>query len=153
MTSSSALAADREFFQSLLTGNVRELETLLADDFMLIDVMQGSEVPRSAFMDLLAGCQLQFEPIVPSGLKVRLTETLPSSPVPRRCESDSMAVPWQYRGCAQPLHARLRLASRGAGDSPRPKALRSPGVERKMLLAGGRATAGGWCDSYRSFRR
>jgi predicted DNA-binding protein YlxM (UPF0122 family) len=72
MTSSNALAADQEFFQSLLSGNVREVETLLADDFMLIDVMQGSEVPRSAFLDLLAGGQLQFESIVPSGLKVRL---------------------------------------------------------------------------------
>jgi hypothetical protein len=72
VTSSSALAADQEFFQSLLTGNVRELETLLAADFMLIDVMQGNEVPRSAFMDLLAGGQFQFESIVPSGLKVRL---------------------------------------------------------------------------------
>ncbi len=40
---SGALAADREFFKALTDGNRDGLNRLLADDFILIDVMRGQE--------------------------------------------------------------------------------------------------------------
>jgi hypothetical protein len=45
------LVAERQFFSSLIGGDVAALERILGDDFLLIDVMTGSEIPKS---DLLA---------------------------------------------------------------------------------------------------
>jgi hypothetical protein len=39
------LAAERVFFTGLMEADLAALESVLADDFMLIDVMQGAEVP------------------------------------------------------------------------------------------------------------
>jgi hypothetical protein len=50
---SGALAADREFFRALTDGNADALDGLLADDFILIDVMSGAEVPKTALLDLV----------------------------------------------------------------------------------------------------
>ena len=56
-------AADREFFRSLLNRDVAALEGSLTPDFLLIDVMTGSRVPRDALLDLVGSGQLVFESI------------------------------------------------------------------------------------------
>ena len=65
------LAAERRFFDALVRGDVRALEEILADDFLLIDVMSGSEVPRAAMLDVLGSGQLKFHSIEPAEARVR----------------------------------------------------------------------------------
>jgi hypothetical protein len=68
---SGALAADREFFKAVTDGNRDELNWLLADDFILIDVMRGEEVPKTAIVELVGSGQLKFESITPAAEHVR----------------------------------------------------------------------------------
>jgi len=65
------LAAERRFFAALVQGNLEDLEEVLADDFLLIDVMSGSEVPRAAMLDVLRSGQLRFHSIEPAEARVR----------------------------------------------------------------------------------
>lgn len=55
--------AEREFFDALLAGNGPGLDVVLADDFQLIDVMTGSEVPRAVLIDLVGSRQLRFDTV------------------------------------------------------------------------------------------
>jgi ketosteroid isomerase-like protein len=64
-------AADTEFFRLLATGDAAGLAALLTHDFMLIDVFQGAEIPRSALLELIASGQLRFEPVIPRDVQVR----------------------------------------------------------------------------------
>lgn len=66
------LAAERRFFTALTEGNLEDLEQVLADDFLLIDVMSGSEIPRFALLEVLRSGQLRFEAIEPVEARVRL---------------------------------------------------------------------------------
>jgi ketosteroid isomerase-like protein len=66
------LNADRQFFAALLAGDASALDRLLADDFMIIDVMSGSEHPKAAFIEAIEQRQVQFEAITPSEVRVRL---------------------------------------------------------------------------------
>ena len=68
---SGALAADREFFKALADGNGEALNRLLADDFILIDVMRGAEVPKTALVELVGSGQLKFESITPADVHGR----------------------------------------------------------------------------------
>jgi ketosteroid isomerase-like protein len=63
---SDPVAADRQFFAALIAADTAALERLLAEDFMLIDVMTGSEVPRAALLDVVGSGQLAFEAIDPA---------------------------------------------------------------------------------------
>lgn len=69
-----ARAADTEFFRLLATGDAAGLAALLTHDFMLIDVFQGAEIPRSALLELIASGQLRFEPVTPRDVRVRYVE-------------------------------------------------------------------------------
>jgi ketosteroid isomerase-like protein len=57
------LAAEDRFFTSLLDADREALDGVLADDFMLIDVMTGSEIPRAVLLDLVGSRQLVFESV------------------------------------------------------------------------------------------
>jgi ketosteroid isomerase-like protein len=65
------VATDREFFASLIGRDMAALERILAADFLLIDVVTGSEVPRDVFLDLVGSGQLGFDAIDPAGTRVR----------------------------------------------------------------------------------
>ena len=67
--------ADRQFFTSLLEANVEALERLLADDFILIDVMSGSEITKSSLLAVIESGQLKFEAIEPVDSLVRWYQT------------------------------------------------------------------------------
>jgi hypothetical protein len=47
------LSAERSFFSSLTAGDVSVLDALLADDFLLIDVLRRSEVFKPALLSAL----------------------------------------------------------------------------------------------------
>ncbi len=65
------LSADDRFFAALLGVNRDALDQLLAPDFLLIDVMTGSEIPRAPFLDLVGSGQLVFDAIDPADRRVR----------------------------------------------------------------------------------
>ena len=44
------LAADKRFFDALVVGDAQALDHILTDDFILIDVMSGSEITKPAFL-------------------------------------------------------------------------------------------------------
>src|SRR5262245_47129613 len=66
------LAAEREFFTALVEARPEVLDRVLADDFLLIDVMRGSEVTKPSLLEALGSGQLRFELIEPSEQRVRL---------------------------------------------------------------------------------
>jgi ketosteroid isomerase-like protein len=65
-----ALAEDR-FFAALLAADGTALEGLLTPDFLIIDVMTGSEAPGAAMVSLLGSGQLRFDAIERLGSRVR----------------------------------------------------------------------------------
>jgi ketosteroid isomerase-like protein len=68
---SSALPAERQFFASLIRSDVQTLDSILAEDFLLIDVMTGSEITKSALLAVLGSGQLKFETIDPFEQRIR----------------------------------------------------------------------------------
>ena len=68
----NALAADRQFFTALLAGDAQALDHLLVDDFILVDVMSGSEITKPAFLAAIGSGQIKFEAIEPADNRVRL---------------------------------------------------------------------------------
>jgi ketosteroid isomerase-like protein len=71
-TKSHILAAERTFFTALLTADRAALERLLADDFLLVDVMRGAENSKAALLDAVGGGMVRFESIEPAEARVRL---------------------------------------------------------------------------------
>jgi hypothetical protein len=69
---STVLETDREFFDALLAPSCEVLDRLLTDDFLLIDVVTGSEVSKPAMLDLMASSQLSFDSIEPDDRRVRI---------------------------------------------------------------------------------
>ncbi|MBZ5658740.1 MAG: nuclear transport factor 2 family protein [Acidobacteriia bacterium] len=69
------LAAEQQFFRSLIGGDVGALDRILGDDFLLIDVMTGSEVKKPDLLAVLGSGQLKFEAIQPVESQVRLYGT------------------------------------------------------------------------------
>ncbi len=65
------LAIEDRFFDALLRGDGRALDALLTPDFLLIDVMTGSEVPGPALVDLVGSGQLRFETVDRPEARVR----------------------------------------------------------------------------------
>jgi ketosteroid isomerase-like protein len=54
MTDEPVLAAERAFFAALLAGEAAVLDGLLADDFVIVDVMAGQAVSRQDFLGAIA---------------------------------------------------------------------------------------------------
>jgi ketosteroid isomerase-like protein len=63
--------AERSFFEALMRGDTARLEEVLTDDFLLIDVMSGTEVDRAALCALVGSGDLKFESIEPEGARDR----------------------------------------------------------------------------------
>ncbi len=57
------LQADSDFFEALLAGDIPGLETLLAEDFLIVDVASGSVHRRGAFLLAIAGGAVIFRVI------------------------------------------------------------------------------------------
>jgi len=69
------LAADKRFFNALIAGDAQALDRILTDDFILIDVMSGSEITKPAFLAATGSGQVKFEAIEPADNRVRLYQT------------------------------------------------------------------------------
>jgi ketosteroid isomerase-like protein len=65
------LAAEDRFFRALLRGDAAGLTGVLTPDFLLIDVMTGSEVPGPVLVDLVGSGQLRFESVDRIDARVR----------------------------------------------------------------------------------
>jgi ketosteroid isomerase-like protein len=70
-TKQDPIAVDRQFFVWLTEANVRAVDRLLMDDFLLIDVMRGGEVPKAALLAAMQSGDLKFESIEPADVRVR----------------------------------------------------------------------------------
>jgi hypothetical protein len=66
------LAAEQQFFSSLISGDVGALDRIIGDDFLLIDVLTGSEVRKPDLLAVLGSGQLKFEAIQPVESQVRV---------------------------------------------------------------------------------
>lgn len=64
-------SAEDRFFGALLEADGAALDALLTPDFVLVDVMTGSEIPGSVLRELVAGGQLVFESIERVDSRVR----------------------------------------------------------------------------------
>jgi ketosteroid isomerase-like protein len=69
------LAAEERFFRALLEGDGAALSRVLTPDFLLIDVMTGSEIPAPLLVDLVGSRQLRFESVERLDARVRLYES------------------------------------------------------------------------------
>jgi ketosteroid isomerase-like protein len=74
-STSDALAADRQFFRALIDGDRQALDRILSDDFILIDVMSGSEITKPAFLEAIDLGQVSFEAIESANSRVRHYQT------------------------------------------------------------------------------
>ena len=63
MKKPSAAAAEQTFFTALVEADEATLGELLADDFLLVDVMTGSEVSKAALLEVVGGKELRFKRI------------------------------------------------------------------------------------------
>ena len=68
------LDTDLQFFAALIKADVPVLERLLTADFILIDVMSGSEISKPAFLGFVGSGQIKFESITPAENRVRIHE-------------------------------------------------------------------------------
>jgi ketosteroid isomerase-like protein len=60
--SSAELAEDR-FFAALLAGDVASLDTVIADDFLIVDISSGTVADRASFIAALEDGALEFDRI------------------------------------------------------------------------------------------
>lgn len=56
----AVLDAEAAFFAALQAADAAELDALLADDFVLVDVMGGQAIPRDVLIGLIAARELEF---------------------------------------------------------------------------------------------
>jgi ketosteroid isomerase-like protein len=68
---SDPLAAERLFFGALVAADLEALDRVLADDFVLIDVMRGDEIAKAVLVAVLGSGQLRFAAIEPVESRVR----------------------------------------------------------------------------------
>ncbi len=64
-------AADAGFFAALVAGDVAALRGLLAEDFLIVDVMSGGVTGREGFLGALDGGGLAFSGVEPAEVTVR----------------------------------------------------------------------------------
>ena len=71
----NALTTDSDFFAALIQGDTAALDRILADDFVLIGVVDGSEIPKNVLLTAIDLRQVEFESIEPSENRVRVYHT------------------------------------------------------------------------------
>jgi len=66
------LAAEEAFFAGLLAGDTTALEQVLAEDFVLVDVLSGDVVPRTGLLEVLRAGDLAFVSVARDEDEVRV---------------------------------------------------------------------------------
>ena len=62
---------DQEFFVALINADMKTLDRVVSRDFLMIDVMTGSEVSKAALLEAIESRSLRFNHIDRAELKVR----------------------------------------------------------------------------------
>jgi ketosteroid isomerase-like protein len=93
----AARDADRRFFSALLSADVAALGELLAEDFILIDVLQGGEIPRAALLDAMAQGIVRFERIEVFESRARLYGNVAVVTGRTEMEGQGAGQPWSAR--------------------------------------------------------
>lgn len=75
MTTVNPADVEQQFFDALVAADCDSLDRVLADDFVLIDVMTGSEVPKSDLLNVMGSKVLIFEKIERIEFRVRIYGT------------------------------------------------------------------------------
>ncbi len=63
MVEHAVVAADDQFFDALLRADSAVLDHLLVDDFILVDVLSGSEIEKAVLVPLVGSGHLTFDEI------------------------------------------------------------------------------------------
>jgi ketosteroid isomerase-like protein len=69
------LVTERAFFSALLSRNIDSLDAILTDDFVMVDLMAGSEITKPMLLAAVGSSQVKFEAIDPVESKVRVYST------------------------------------------------------------------------------
>ena len=140
-TDTGALATDRRFFDALLAADAPGLADLLSDDFVLIDVMQGGEIPGPALVEALGARQITFDAIEVVESRERrhghAAVVTGQTRMRGRAGDQSWAVRSRYTHVYVRDEERWRLVSAQgtqiAGESaPRPRRAAQAGVLRRL---------------------
>jgi len=62
---------EQEFFVALINADIKTLDRVVSRDFLMIDVMTGSEVSKAALLEAIEARSLRFKQIDRAELKVR----------------------------------------------------------------------------------
>jgi hypothetical protein len=54
------LTGDKQFFGALIMGDMQALDRIMTDEFILIDVMGGSQIAKPAFLAFIGAVQIKF---------------------------------------------------------------------------------------------
>jgi ketosteroid isomerase-like protein len=65
------MEADQQFFDALLAADTTTLDELLADDFLLIDVVRGAEITKNTLLAGVALNMVHFDSIAAHDQQVR----------------------------------------------------------------------------------
>ena len=71
-TKPDPLAADRAFFTALISANLNTLDSLLVEDFLLIDVLTGSEITKPMLLAAVGSSQVKFDAIEAVDSRLRM---------------------------------------------------------------------------------
>jgi Domain of unknown function (DUF4440) len=71
-TKPDPLSADRAFFTALISANLNTLDSLLVEDFLLIDVLTGAEVTKPMLLAAVGSSQVKFDAIEPVERRLRI---------------------------------------------------------------------------------
>ena len=69
------LAAEDRFLDALTRSDTAYLKRILADDFIMIDVLSGQQIPRTEFLNALESSTLKFPALKRAEPSVRFYDT------------------------------------------------------------------------------
>src|SRR4030095_12260870 len=72
MSKQNPEGVEQDFFEALIEADQEALDKLLADDFLLIDVLTGAEVSKAALLEIVIAGGLRFEEVNRIDFRVRV---------------------------------------------------------------------------------
>jgi Domain of unknown function (DUF4440) len=130
------LAAEESFFQALLQGDGAALRGVLTPDFLLIDVMTGSEISGLVLVDLVSSRQLRFEAVERLDARVRLYGTAAVVTGQTRMQGRFGEQPFGAHSRYTHVYVHVGghlAASVGSGDTDRGRGCLTRSYERQSL--------------------
>lgn len=111
----NVLATEQQFFRGLIEADKEALDRVLTDDFVLVDVIGGSEISKEALLTALAPGPLAFEAVEQIEAHIRFYQTtaivIGSTRMQGRFGDAQFAVHSRYTHVYVEQDGRWRLAS------------------------------------------